>query len=854
MKLSELVKTFKHKYAIRIVAGVLTVALVGGSVGAYRVYGEKNQKESTETAGNSKAAKNKGESKDKEDQIGDLLGKVSLSDDKVDKEEVVYIISDASGKVEKTIVSDHLYNESGKDVLTDRTNLSDIKNVKGDEAFTQDGDTLTWQADGKEIYYQGTTSEELPVSQKVTYYLDGKEISPEELAGKSGKVTIRYDYTNHTSYTETVNGTEYTVCVPFAAMTTMILDDSFSNIVVTNGKLENMGDGYTAIGYALPGLKESLAIKDEDMEDGKEIPEYFELTADVENFELSGAMTVVVNAGNYVTSTESDSDSLDDTVDELGDAANQLEDGSGELADGAAELKDGAAELKDGAAELKDGAKELSDGMITLDNGLGTLQSSLTKEFAPGIKTLKNSLGDYLDGAEKINDGLNQLSDSTGDLKDGVTTLNSSAKTISDGIATLDKTLKAGLSEKQKKSTKAAADKAVEQTFQSEVSEGITQYEYISNTAADEFYNTLTADTNIDAVSAQLVANEELYQVLLEGVKVEMKQKAAAGAKQQAVAQVKENIEKSEELKTQYDTLIASGYTEDAVIELFFTQSKGMSIDEFANAYADDYVSKNAETTVKSTLSSVADSVVKGIAAQSKDSVGEAVASTAETAAKSAAEEAAVTGANEAMATVAASIETKQKSGYSLVTGSKALSEGTQELVDSMPELTKGIHALVTGSNTLVANDKAVKDGLKGISDGTDSIVTGVSQLSKGSEKLSDGSKALSDGTVELSKGSVKLADGTVELSDGAKELSDGMKEFNEEGIEEIVNSYTGDIKPLVDRLQAVLDAGAQYQSFTSIADGSRGEVKFIYKMDGIEAEEADDMEKADDTKKSDEN
>ena len=31
---------------------------------------------------------------------------------------------------------------------------------------------------------------------KMTYYLDGEEITPEELAGKSGKVTIRADYTN----------------------------------------------------------------------------------------------------------------------------------------------------------------------------------------------------------------------------------------------------------------------------------------------------------------------------------------------------------------------------------------------------------------------------------------------------------------------------------------------------------------------------------------------------------------------------------------------------------------------------------------------------------------------------------
>ena len=31
----------------------------------------------------------------------------------------------------------------------------------------------------------------------ISYQLDGKDIAPAELAGKSGKVTIRFDYENH---------------------------------------------------------------------------------------------------------------------------------------------------------------------------------------------------------------------------------------------------------------------------------------------------------------------------------------------------------------------------------------------------------------------------------------------------------------------------------------------------------------------------------------------------------------------------------------------------------------------------------------------------------------------------------
>ena len=124
--------------------------------------------------------------------IEDLVS-IKANDKEIGKDESVYLISDASGKVYNTIVSDHLTNKDKADTLEDQSNLKDIKNVKGDEEFTQDGDKLTWKAGGNDIYYQGTSDEEAPVSQKVTYYLDGNEIDPKDLAGKSGKVTIHFD-------------------------------------------------------------------------------------------------------------------------------------------------------------------------------------------------------------------------------------------------------------------------------------------------------------------------------------------------------------------------------------------------------------------------------------------------------------------------------------------------------------------------------------------------------------------------------------------------------------------------------------------------------------------------------------
>ena len=113
------------------------------------------------------------------------------------KEETVYIFTDAYGKQRDITVSNWLKNPEKKDTIEDESVLQEIENVKGDETFSRDGSKLVWKANGNDIYYQGTTSRQPPVSEKITYYLDGKEIAAEDLAGKSGKVKIHIDYTNN---------------------------------------------------------------------------------------------------------------------------------------------------------------------------------------------------------------------------------------------------------------------------------------------------------------------------------------------------------------------------------------------------------------------------------------------------------------------------------------------------------------------------------------------------------------------------------------------------------------------------------------------------------------------------------
>ena len=109
-------------------------------------------------------------------------GNVSYAATNVEKEETVYVNLDSDGTVDDVTVSNWLKNVTGTSDVQDVSNLKDIKNVKGDETFTQNGDKLTWKANDADIYYQGTSNKELPVDMRIKYYLDDQEITPDELA------------------------------------------------------------------------------------------------------------------------------------------------------------------------------------------------------------------------------------------------------------------------------------------------------------------------------------------------------------------------------------------------------------------------------------------------------------------------------------------------------------------------------------------------------------------------------------------------------------------------------------------------------------------------------------------------
>lgn len=360
----------------------------------------------------------------------------------VRKDETVYVLAGADGSVEKIIVSDWIKNTLGSTALSDQSDLSNVEAVREGESYTMNGDNMrVWDANGNDVYYQGDIALEVPVALSVSYKLDGKSVSPSELAGQSGKVTIRFDYTNHQSETVEIDGTKEEIYVPFAMLSGMILDnDSFTNVEVSNGKLINDGDRTVVVGIAFPGLQDNLAVDSDKLE----IPDYVEITADVTDFEMSNTITVATNE----VFNDLDTEELD-SFDDLKASLNDLTDAMEQLMDGSSQLYDGLCTLLDKSGELISGIDQLAEGAERLKTGTGTLSSGAS-DLADGASALASGLGELASNSDSLNAGSRQVFDSLLSMADsqlaaaGLSvpklTIENYAETLNALIASLDET------------------------------------------------------------------------------------------------------------------------------------------------------------------------------------------------------------------------------------------------------------------------------------------------------------------------------------------------------------------------------------------------------------------------------
>lgn len=630
------------------------------------------------------------------------------------KDETVYVIADAEGNPNKVIVSDWIKNSDKLDKLVDKTELKDIKNVKGDEKYTLNGDDMCiWDAKGNDIYYQGTSDKDLPVDVKVSYRLDGKAISPKELAGKSGRVSIRFDYTNKQYEEVIVNGKKTRIYVPFVMLTGMILDnESFSNVEVNNGKVINDGNRTIAAGFATPGLEENLDLKTDEID----FPNYVEIKADAENFKLSTTMTLATNdVFNDVDFTKADQkiENLDKKLKKLTDATDKLIDGSSKLYKGLSTLLSKSDTLISGIKSLVKGAKQLSGGADKLDKGVGKLKKG-TKTLDKGADSLKMGISTLQNGVVQLASGLGTLSSKGSELNSGAKQVFNSLLSAADN------------------SIAAAGIKAEKLTIDnySKVLSGIED-----SLSEDALYK-IAYNKALEAVTTSVRSQESMIRTQVE---LAVKQQVTEGVLKQA------GLDMSAE---QYAQAVEAGKisaeVQARISAAVDEQMKSESIQNTISSKTEEKIQSLIDENMKS------DTVTKQI----KEGVekGKAGASSI-------------------------SALKKQLDSYNkFYKGVQAYTSGVDSAKSGADKLSAGSTALKKGAGALKNGTKTLKKGTSDLKKGTKSLSGGARKLVSGVQKLSDGSKALVSGVKQLSDGSLALNNGLKTYKEqGVKALVDAV-------------------------------------------------------------------------------
>ena len=632
------------------------------------------------------------------------------------KDETVYVKVDDAGNQKDVTVSDQLKNISSLGTIDDVSDLKDIKNVKGDETFSENNGKLVWQGDKKDICYQGTTTKKIPVGMKVTYELDGKKVSADDLEGKSGHLKIHYEYQNTSA-----DSGKYT---PFLMATGLLMDgEKFSNVTVDNGKVISDGDRNIVIGMGLPQLKEQLTSVSSKVDD-LDIPDSFTVEADVTDYEKVEAVTVATNEVFNEVGTDKF-----DSLDELKDSMTELQDASNKLVSGSGELKDGLDTLLSSSGTLVSGIDQLASGGNTLASGTGSLVS--------GMQSAKTGSSQLAGGVKALSDGVSgmqaQVSDGVKDLSNGVSSVQAGVETIH------------GIAEQADKGVDLAKDGA----------KGLCAGLETASESAGEI---ATAARNLCTVlggNQQTVQVEQQQEVTVDNS--DIYNQIAALAEQMTDENDKAAVENVLNQISATKTQTVDVQAEVEVENPYVTALNGIA--SGADALSKQ-LSANGEigggaATLYGTLSSTQGATVKAATAG-------------------------LSGALASDGSLQRGISLLQSGvgemGTKLGAGTNELLSGIGTLQKGADSLDSGLGTLTSGASQLNSGAGTLSTGLNTLQSSTGALVSGVEQLDSGAAELNSGMIQFNEEGIEKL---VSVFDGDIDaLLDKANELLDASKEY----------------------------------------------------------------------------
>lgn len=774
------------------------------------------------------------------------------------KSETVYVNADATGAVRQEIVSAWLHDDTAGAIITDQSDLSGIVNVKGSEKPEQTGNSVVWKLNGNDIYYQGKTTKQLPVTMNIHYYLDGKEVAPSQLTGRSGRFELKLSFQNHDAHSVFVSGKLKTIYTPFACVAAFNLPaKTFTNVTTNFGNIIGDGNNQAISFMGFPGLKESFDMLDLS---SANLPEELHVTADVKNFSLGPIMMAATPVP--------DMDSLKNTGN-ITDLTSKL-----------SQLIDAGAQLKDGAGKLNSGEKAFADGVGQLYAGVSTAGASFG-QITAGAQTLNSSASNtqtglpaLMSGANSLNSGAGQLSGGLGQLFAQFGTGTAQAPTLKDQIGTLNngaQQLAGGVGQLLAQFSPAAAGQTP------------TLYDSINAlSAGTSQYKTLANSVLFGMVAANLqtlqnaLASALTPTLTAQGMPADQIAATIAQATQSAVQQ----------------ELYAFHGTADAAMIQYCTAQNATDKQTYLNA-ANLYINLYDALSIVATDPGVA----KATDAAAKEAAYEqamlsasptvaaqlgiapsaslysfslaALPTTLKAAAIPDAQQTGLESAASAVGEAKLQAVAKQVNAQNIVLAGASLTGGVSALAaqfktaaqgeaatlyDSIGALNMGAQQVEGGTAALAAQTVAgtdaqhptLYDSIGALNSGASSLSAGANTLASGASGLTvlqNGISTLAGGILQFSNGLVTMKSGAstlnskaAELTSGAAQLNDGVSRLWSEGISKLQQVDTGKINDAVSVKDEMIKLADSYTSFSGTPEGVDTSVKFVVKTDEIKA------------------
>ena len=734
------------------------------------------------------------------------------NDSSVEKDETVYAFLNSDGSLKKATVSEWLHSEGGFDQVEDESILSDITNIKGDEVPEVNGNKLIWNSTNEDIYYQGSTNKELPLSMEVSYYFDGNKVNPEDILGKSGALEVCIKIINNEEKTQVIKGrTKYISSLFPVAVITDLKTDIFKDIEADDATIINESKNQILTFATVSGASQMLAESDIDTlnDISDKLKDEFVIKANVTDFEMPSIL--------MAASSMTDVDHEDMNSDKLN------------------KLTDGVNSLKDATAEILDGTVKLHDANIELNDKMGEFQSSYAK-FQDGINTAKNSQGDIVDGAKQINEGITQmkalmesLTSQLGSLSmDEIGNLLTSAGTTVSSLPETVNTLN---------SMKAQLEAAKKQlsTLSDTIYAQYTTEENAANTTAllkEQF-----AKPTLKSLSEQLgkAVDNSTLSIPLTLTDADKEAIAQTIAKNISLDTTKEGFANAAgTIIADLVTLKSANCAEAEDSEGCIAKAKADAQTEFGALTSEIANSISVDSkAINDGLTSLIASKVPGIQSEVKTAVKTQLndALNSDTAQNNLA-----TGAYKASTVIVQNVaKSTQASLTDELTAMQGQLDSAINLCDTM---TSSVNGLLDQAKNIDLNKvNSLGSSLQAAGPGIDKLIEGSSKLYDGTKSMQDGLNTLSSSSNDVTDAINKFKDATQELAEQTGNLNSGVQEFSTDGIDKLsteVDNAIGDLDAVLDTANATLDQSIDYSNYAGASENMKTTVKFIMKTDEV--------------------